>query len=261
MMEYYIISAPLYAVSCLIGMFLMMELGRKVGRRQLARDPGRGLKGVSSIDGALFALFGLLLAFTFSGAASRFDSRRLLIAQESNEIGTAYMRLDLLPNEVQPPLRALFRSYIDARISAYRALPDIAVAQVELKRAEKFQREIWNQAVTATRRPDTAREVPILLLPAINSMIDITTIRFMSALLHPAPIIYILLFVLGLACALLAGYTMAQEKYHNWLHISIFAITMSAVLFVIVDIEYPRAGLIRLDSYDQVLIDVRDSMQ
>ena len=56
-----------------------------------------GAEGVGVIDGAVFALPGLLLAFTFSGAAARFDTRRHLIVEEANAIGTAYLRLDLLP--------------------------------------------------------------------------------------------------------------------------------------------------------------------
>ncbi len=53
----------------------------------------------------MFALLGLLVAFTFSGAASRFEDRRHLISEEANAIGTAYLRLDLLPSDAQPPLR------------------------------------------------------------------------------------------------------------------------------------------------------------
>jgi hypothetical protein len=57
------------------------------------------------VEGAVFGLMGLLLAFTFSGAASRFEVRRQLIVQETNAIGTAYLRLDLLPPGDQPKMR------------------------------------------------------------------------------------------------------------------------------------------------------------
>ena len=62
----------------------------------------------------------LLVAFTFSGAAARFDTRRQLIVEETNAIGTASLRLDLLPAAVQPPLRAHFRQYVAARLEVYR---------------------------------------------------------------------------------------------------------------------------------------------
>ena len=72
----------------------------------------------------MFALFGLLIAFTFSGGASRLDTRRQLIAEEANAIGTAYLCLDLLPASDQPALRGLFRDYLDSRLAVYRKLPE-----------------------------------------------------------------------------------------------------------------------------------------
>ena len=109
------------------------------------------------MDGAVFALLGLLVAFTFSGAASRFDARRHLIVEETNAIGTAYLRLDLLPASAQPALRDLFRRYLDSRLEVYRKLPDLDAAKAELARSTQLQGEIWSQAVAAggwrARRP------------------------------------------------------------------------------------------------------------
>ncbi len=238
----------------------MMEFGRRAGLRELAKDPEKAMAGQGVVDGALFALLGLLIAFTFSGGTSRFDSRRQLIAQEANDIGTAYLRLDLLPQGAQPALRELFRSYLDSRLMVYRKLPDLAAARAELAHSEEFQREIWTKALAATREPDVHPDGAKLLIPALNNMIDIATTRTMAAMIHPPAIIYGLLFTLGLGCSMLAGYSMAEEKRRNWLHILSFSVIMSITLFVILDIEYPRVGFLQLDAYDQVLIELRESM-
>jgi hypothetical protein len=92
-------------------------------------------------------------------------------------------------------------------------------------------------------------------------MIDITTTRTMAAMIHPPSIIYALLFVLGLGCSLLAGYGMAAGRHRSWIHILGFAIIIVISAYVILDIEYPRLGFIRLNAYDQVLIDLRESMK
>jgi hypothetical protein len=81
------------------------------------------------VEGSVFGLLGLLVAFTFSGASSRFDTRRHLIVEETNAIGTAYLRLDVLPSTVQPALRDSFRRYLDSRLAIYRKLPDAAAAK------------------------------------------------------------------------------------------------------------------------------------
>jgi hypothetical protein len=86
-----------------------MEVGRRFGLRRLAEDPEGVRAGVGAVEGAVFALFGLLLAFTFTSAASRYEIRRDLMVQHTNASGTAWMRLDLLPAEVQPALRKDFR--------------------------------------------------------------------------------------------------------------------------------------------------------
>jgi len=255
------ISAPLFTASWLVGMLLMMEIGRRAGLRRLARDPEKGLAGLSATEGAVFALFGLLIAFTFSGGVSRFDSRRHFIAEEANDIGTAYLRLDLLPPSAQPALRALFRDYVNSRLVVYRKLPDLDAAKAELARSEELQREIWTRAVAATRGPGAHVDAAKLLLPSLNSMIDITTTRTMAARIHPPPIIYALLFVLGLGCSLLAGYRMAEGKFRSWMHILGFIVIMVISLYVILDIEYPRAGFIRLDAYDQVLVELQGKMK
>src|SRR5262249_8868795 len=85
----------------LLGMLLFLEIGRRVAIRRLKKDTGTAGEGVGAVDGAVFALLGLLLAFTFSGASSRFDTRRQLIVEETNDIGTAYLRIDLLPTDLQ----------------------------------------------------------------------------------------------------------------------------------------------------------------
>jgi hypothetical protein len=92
-----------------LGMLLLLETGRRIGQRRLAHDSESARQGLGAVDGAVFALLGLLIAFSFSGAAGRFDNRRQLVMAEANNIGTAYLWIDLLPAGAQPALRELFR--------------------------------------------------------------------------------------------------------------------------------------------------------
>jgi len=256
-----VIYAEAFATSWLVGMVVMMEIGRRVGIRRLARDPVKGMAGLGVIESSVFALLALMIAFTFSGAASRFDTRRMLLAEEVNDIGTAYLRLDLLPGGAQPPLRALFRDYVSARLKAYGKWSDIDAAKAELARCEALQKEIWTRAVAATSEPGAHVEAARLVLPALNDMIDITTTRTMAARIHPPSIVYAILFILGLGCALLAGYGMAEGTTRSWVHILGFIVLLGISVFVILDLEYPRIGFIRLDAYDQLLVDLLQQMK
>lgn len=241
-----------------VGMLAAQEIGRRLGIRRM-RQAGKGFDaGTGVVDGAVFALLGLLVAFTFSGAASRFDDRRKLVVDEANAIGTAYLRLDLLPSAAQADLRESFRRYLDARLAGYRALPDVAAAKAEHARAAGMQQEIWTKSLAAAAGSQPAT---MLLVPALNEMFDITTTRTMAALTHPPAIIFVLLCGLGLLSAFLAGYATAATRARNWVHMAVFALTLAGAMYVILDLEHPRLGLIRIEAADQVLIDLRQSMK
>src|SRR6476619_7702598 len=106
----------LIAVGLFGGMLLMQVVGRRLGERERRIDPDGKHDGAMAAEAAVVGLLGLLVAFTFSGAGSRFDSRRNLIVDEANAIGTAWLRIDLLPPDRQQPVRDLFRKYVDARL-------------------------------------------------------------------------------------------------------------------------------------------------
>ena len=208
----------------LIGMLIFLETGRRFGIRRRQKEAEGERASLSIIEGAIFALFGLVVAFSFSGAASRFTEKRLLIADEANSIETAYLRIDLISTDVQPGLRELFRKYAASREETYRKLPDMKAAEKEIEESKKLQTEIWGKAITATTLPNSHPNAGILLLPALNNMIDMATKRTMALRLHPPSVIYVLLFGLSLACSLLAGYRMAVGRHRSWLHIFGFCI-------------------------------------
>jgi CDP-diglyceride synthetase len=255
-----IFIATVLAVGLFVGIVAMLELGRRLGIRRLASDTAGAQTGTGAVEGAVFALVGLLIAFTFSGAASRFDARRDLIVAETNAIGTAWLRLDLLP-AAQPAIRDSFLEYLDARLAVYRKLPDMEAAHAELAHATTLQATIWAQALAAGQREGASPDAIKLLLPALNDMFDIATTRTMATQTHPPFVIYGMLTVLALASALLAGFGMAGSKSRSWLHILGFAAVMAVAVYVIIDLEFPRLGLIRVDTFDQVLVELRASMK
>ena len=241
------------------GMLLFLEIGRRIGLHHLAREGGLA-RGVSTAEGAVFALLGLLIAFTFSGAASRFEDRRHLITEEANAIGTAYLRLDLLPVASQPELRTLFYDYTGVRGHVYHNAKDLAGVEQRLNETTRLQNQIWQQALIAARTPDAPAHAIMLLVPALNEMIVITTTRWMVTQNHPPLVIFLLLAFLSLIGSLLIGYEMAENPHRSWLHCVAFACIMSLCIYVIVDLEFPRLGFFTIAAADQVLLDLQASM-
>ncbi len=242
-------------------MLASIGAGRRLGRRTLAGEEATRPAGLGTVETVAFALLGLLLAFTFSGAAQRFDTRRAQIVEEANDIGTAWLRLDLLPPAAQPKLREAFRRYVDARLLHYRSTgkSDIEAARAAYDRSSELQNEIWADAVAACR--EAPSQASIVLLPALNAMFDITTTRRAATQMHPPRVVFVVLFAIALVCALLVGYEMgaspAQSPVHVWGYAAILAFT----LYVILDFEYPRLGLIRIDEFDKYLVQIRAAMK
>ena len=250
-----------FALFLFAGMLIMLDVGRRFGLRQRNRHGKEYGAGLSALEGAVFGLLGLLVAFTFSGAAARFDDRRALIVEEANDIGTAYLRIDLLPPEAQPAIRQKFREYADSRIAVYEALPDIAKALEHLARANDLQAEIWTLAVPAAAQAAPGSSASVLMLNALNAMFDITNTRFWATRMHPPGVIFLMLAALALGCALIAGHGMSAAPERNWLHMLTFALVLSFTVFVIVDLEFPRLGLFRVSAFDQAIVDVRKGME
>ena len=77
----------------------------------------------------------------------------------------------------------------------------------------------------------------------------------------PPLVIYAVLAVVSLGCALLVGYEMGASEARSWLHVIGYAVVVAFILYVIVDFEYPRLGLIRIEAFDRYLVDVRNAMK
>ena len=255
---YFTLTAVLTAAALFAGVLMFLELGRGIGLRRLEQEGDEAGAGVGVVEGAVFALLGLLIAFTFSGTATRFEDRRNLIVSEANAVGTAYLRIDLLPAGAQGEMRDRFRRYLDARLAVYRALPDIDAANEHLASSNRLQQEIWARAVAESAESQSAR---MLLLPALNEMFDITTKRTMAGQAHPPHVVFGLLFVFALCAALLAGNAMARPRSRRWLHAATFAFALAGSVYVIIDMEFPRLGLIRVDAFDKVLVELRRNME
>jgi hypothetical protein len=150
---------------------------------------------------------------------------------------------------------------VDTRIATYRKLPDLAAAREELARSEQLQADIWQLAVAAARGAESRPGTEVLVIPALNQMFDIATARLAATQMHPPMIVYAMLFGLALAAALLAGYQAAGERSLDLVHQLGFAAIVALTFYVILDIEFPRLGWVRIDAIDQVLVHLRAGMK
>lgn len=258
--EFLSTNYPWLGLALLGAILACLEFGRRLGVADGHADDPEAERGMSAVEGAVFALLGLLLAFTFASATSRFEQRRALVVQEANAIGTAYLRIDLFDEEHQRQLRPLFRRYVELRLDTFKALvEDGQRYTAALAETAALHQQIWRLASEAAAQASNP-SVMALALPPINEMIDLTSTRVAATRAHLPAVIYGLLVLLALASAIVVGRGMPGRR-RPWLHMALFALAMAGTIYVILDIEYPRRGLIRVDSSDLHMIELLDAMR
>ena len=255
----FIASNALVSFALFLAILLFVGIGRRTGGRRNAADPTAPRGGLGVIEGVVYALLGLVLAFSFNGAGERFLARRAQIGNETNVIGTAYLRIDILPVETQPEIRALFRSYLAHRREAVRAIPDVPRVRMHLVEAAAVQTQIWERAIAATRG-GTTTPASQLFLPALNEMIDEQTVAQVAMMQHPPMAIEGVLVALMLLAALFTGEAIAEIKRPSKLHVYGMAFLLAVMFFLIRDLERPLVGLIRLDDTKWIVEDLAKMM-
>jgi hypothetical protein len=224
------------------------------------------MAGLDAVESAVFALLGLLLAFSVSGALQRFDERRLLILQEANAIGTAYDRLDLLQPEASMAAKAKLKAYLQARIDTYRQPLEFSLINESAVYSDEFtarttalKSELWTQVVGACPNA-TYNTTCSILLPTLTSVFEVGLQRRGANERHPPAVIFAMLFGLGLIGSLLAGFGMAAAEKQSRLHVFAFAFALAFALYVVVNLEFPRLGFIHVGYFDHFLVEMLAKM-
>lgn len=190
------------------------------------------------IIGATLTLLGLIVAFTFSMAVSRYDQRKMYEEQEANAIGTAYVRANLLPAADAVKVRALLSSYLNQRMLFYKAENDQQLQQIN-DQITGLQNQLWS----AVAAPATAQPTPVmaLILAGMNDVLN--SQRFtQAAYWNRIPVAaWILMIIISIFCNLLVGFGVRSRSAFLLL---ILPIILSVSFFLIADIDSPRRGVI-----------------
>jgi hypothetical protein len=250
--------ALILSAAILVGTIVSVEVGYRWGLRDARRSARLTHEGVTSVEASAYALLGLLLAFSFAGATNRLENKRQVIVDEANAIGTAYLRVDVLPPESQPAIRRQFKQLVDARIAAHEHRNDQAQADRDLAVMAEAQEQIWAMAVAASAGSSTAS---FLALPPLNTMIDLAAARRVTLQYHLPALIVTLLVGASVLSGLLAGYAMSKRMRRSWFHVFAYALLLAMTIYTVLDLDYARAGLINIDVSYQPLFELRQAMQ
>jgi hypothetical protein len=248
---------PLWGLSLatIAVVFLSVEGGYRLGKLRRQQSEPEKESSVGAMVGATLGLVAFMLAFTFGLAAARFDLRRQVLLDESNAIGTSYLRAALLPEPQRSDARRLLREYVEVRLKGVQT----GMVQQAASESTQLHARLWAEAVAAGEKDP--RSVPTgLFIQSLNELFDLHSKRIMAALRNrvPGTIWATLYFVAILA--------MGQLGYHEGLTsprrspaVLALVLTFSAVMFLIADLDRPQEGLLRVSQ--QAMLDLRNSLQ
>jgi hypothetical protein len=220
-------------------------LGFWLGRRFGACLDDKSASQFSTVQGAILGLLGLLLAFTFAMAASRYDARKQLVIDESNAIGTAYLRAQVLPEPHRAAVGALLREYTAVRLLFFEAGVDPVKLRSAIEHTQQLQDRLWEQAVAISRQ-DVRAVTSGLFLESLNEVFDLHA-RRLAALENRVPeVILLLLYVVAVVTIAMLGYGAGLGERRSLVPAFIALFLVATILLTIIDLDRPRRGLIQV---------------
>src|SRR5215470_9254917 len=138
-------AVPLWGlfIAILFIVLVAVECGYQTGKYRRDHREREKETPVGTMVGATLGLLALILAFTFGLAAARFDTRRQVLLDEANAIGTTYLRAGMLPERGEE-VRRLLRDYVAARLEAVQP----GKLAEGIRRSENIQQKVWTEAET-----------------------------------------------------------------------------------------------------------------
>jgi hypothetical protein len=247
---------PIPGVFLLIALilFVVFEIGFRVGRWWQIRTPEETEGPTGTLVGSLLALMAFLLAITMGMASDRFDTRRALVVEEANAIGTTYLRAGYLPAPSSDQSRALLREYVPLRIN----VDDRQQLAANFARSEEIHDDLWAIAERlAVENPDSV--VLGLYIDTLNETIDAHATRAAALIYGRVPESVLLLLILGSALTLgMVGYSAGLSGRRSVLSAAVLVVVLAAVLTLVIDLDRPRNGFVQVSQ--QPMIDLQQQL-
>jgi hypothetical protein len=203
--------------------------------------------------GGLIGVLGFLLAFTFSIATSQYTQRKQYVLEEANEIGTSYLRADLIDTKNKIEVKKLLREYVDVRLQALSST-DI---NKELNRSVELHGLMWNEVTEAALvMPNTNTS---LMIQSMNNVIDVHEKRVTAGLRNRIPLsIWITLLAISIMTMATIGIKAGFTKPRGLIAVIPMIMAFAALTTLIADINRPQKGLFRIGQ--QSMISLQKSM-
>ena len=221
---------------------IVYEAGYRFGRWWQRRTPDHKEGPTGMLVASVLGMLAFLLAVTMTMASDRFDTRRALVLDAANSIGTTYLRAGFLDEPYVGDIRKLLREYVPLRITVndrtqFLANQDASIAILN---------QVWKQAEEIARANPESETVS-LFIETLNDTIDLQTTRATAVIVARVPETILILLFLGEVLAMgIVGYSAGLTGGRGLMAALMLVLAFSAVLTLIVDLDRPRDGFLQV---------------
>jgi hypothetical protein len=234
----------LFAVG-IVSLLIAIECGFTIGSKYADREDAAFAAHVLTLQNSLLGLLALLLGFTFAMSIERYDTRKQLVLEEANAIGTTYLRAEFLSGDHAKKIRDNLVQYVAARLDFYYAGNDKALIEAANSRSAAIEDALWNIGVAGVKEAHN----PIaagLFIQSLNDVIDINEKRLKALENHVPEAVIALLYLVSVVGMGFIGYNYGLTGKRRHGSTALFALLIVSVLIVILDMDRPRRGLIQI---------------
>lgn len=210
-------------------------------RRRRERTFAEETATFKTLEGAVLALLGLLLGFTFAMGVSRYDQRKALEIAEANDLGTTWLRTATLPEPARSAEQALLRAYAPVRLEFLSAGTSRPRIERSLAQAGALQAQMWH--IAAVQAQTMRDPVTALFLATLNESFDATE-RRTAAFENRIPLsAWVMLLFVSFVGSVLVGVGIGSRSQLLRL---VLPIVVAAALGETLDLDSPRSGFIHV---------------
>lgn len=235
-----------------------LDIGFRIGRRQRKGADESFKKHVGALETSVLGMLALLVGFSFAMSISRFDMRKQLVRDEANAIGTTYLRGRLLPDPPREEVLQLLRDYVDTRLAFFAAGADRDAIDAANVDSARIQQRLWSTAIVLANQDP--RSVPTgLFIQSLNDVIDNQEKRLQALENHVPQTVFALVFLVAFLGLGFIGHRCGLDGDRRWKSNALLALMITVALIVVVDLDRPRRGLIRVSQSS--ILRVREAIQ
>jgi hypothetical protein len=234
------------AIAFFIAMIAACELGFYWHRRWVMTTAGaHETNEESHVLAAALGLMALMLAFTFSMAQGRYETRRDLVVAEADALVASYLNAQLLDEPGRDGLTAALRHYADLRLQWFKFGGDAEKVAAYDRASEAMHLTLWQAMLDATRPHRNTTTMALVVRP-LGELIALQEAR-QAAREAKVPIeVLRALGIYSMITAFMLGYVMGGIRVrHRIVSTMLFALVAVSVM-VTLDLDSPAEGGIRL---------------